>query len=33
MLADSWRQEPGAPVYGAEVKPDEAVALIAQARR
>jgi predicted dinucleotide-binding enzyme len=32
-LADSWRQEPGAPVYGAEVKPDEAVALIAQARR
>ena len=33
MLADSWRQEPGAPVYGAEVKPDEAVALIAQGRR
>jgi predicted dinucleotide-binding enzyme len=32
-LADSWRQEPGAPVYGAEVRPDQAVALIAQARR
>ena len=32
-LADSWRQEPGAPVYGAEVQPDQAVALIAQARR
>jgi 8-hydroxy-5-deazaflavin:NADPH oxidoreductase len=32
-LADSWRQEPGAPVYGAEVMPDQAVALIAQARR
>ena len=23
-LADSWRQEPGAPVYGAEVQPDQA---------
>ena len=32
-LADSWRQEPGAPVYGAEVQPDQAVVLIAQARR
>lgn len=33
LLVDSWRQEPGAPVYGAEVGPDQAVALIAQARR
>jgi 8-hydroxy-5-deazaflavin:NADPH oxidoreductase len=32
-LAESWRQEPGAPVYGAEVQPDQAVALIAEARR
>jgi predicted dinucleotide-binding enzyme len=32
-LADSWRQEPDTPVYGAEVQPDQAVALIAQARR
>jgi predicted dinucleotide-binding enzyme len=32
-LADSWRQEPGAPVYGAEVQPDRAVALLAEARR
>jgi predicted dinucleotide-binding enzyme len=32
-LADSWRQEPGSPIYGAEVQPDQAVALIAQATR
>jgi predicted dinucleotide-binding enzyme len=32
-LAESWRQEPHTPVYGAEVPPDQAVALIAQARR
>jgi predicted dinucleotide-binding enzyme len=32
-LADSWRQEPGAPVYGAEVQPDQATVLIAQAIR
>jgi predicted dinucleotide-binding enzyme len=32
-LAESWRQEPGSPVYGAEVQPDQAVALLAQARR
>jgi 8-hydroxy-5-deazaflavin:NADPH oxidoreductase len=32
-LADSWRQEPGAPVYGAEVQADQAVVLIAQATR
>ncbi len=33
LLADSWRQEPDTPVYGAEVTAAEAVALIAQARR
>jgi predicted dinucleotide-binding enzyme len=32
-LADSWRQEPGTPVYGAEVKPDQAVALLAASQR
>ncbi len=32
-LADSWRQEPGAPVYGAEVRPDEATVLIARTSR
>jgi predicted dinucleotide-binding enzyme len=32
-LDESWRQEPGAPVYGAEVGPEQATALIAQARR
>lgn len=32
-LADSWRQEPGTPVYGAEVQPDQATVLIAQATR
>ena len=32
-LADSWRQEPGSPVYGAEVGPEQATALLAQARR
>jgi predicted dinucleotide-binding enzyme len=32
-LADSWRQEPGMPVYGAEVKPDQAVALLAASQR
>ena len=32
-LDESWRQEPGSPVYGAEVQPDQAVALIAEARR
>jgi 8-hydroxy-5-deazaflavin:NADPH oxidoreductase len=32
-LADSWRQEPGAPVYGAEVQADQAVVLLAEARR
>lgn len=32
-LADSWRQEPDTPVYGAEVTSGEAVALIAQATR
>ena len=32
-LAESWRQEPGTPVYGAEATPDQAVALLAQARR
>ena len=32
-LAESWRQEPGTPVYGAEVQPDQAVVLIAQAQR
>lgn len=33
LLADSWRQEPDTPVYGAEVQPDQAVALIAEAKR
>jgi hypothetical protein len=32
-LADSWRQQPGAPVYGAETQPEQATALIAEARR
>ena len=32
-LAESWRQEPDSPVYGAEVPPDQAVALIAEATR
>jgi 8-hydroxy-5-deazaflavin:NADPH oxidoreductase len=32
-LADSWRQEPGAPVYGAETQAEQASALIAEARR
>ncbi|HEY6744638.1 MAG TPA: NADPH-dependent F420 reductase [Mycobacteriales bacterium] len=32
-LADSWRQEPGTPVYGAEVQPDQATVLLAQATR
>jgi len=32
-LAESWRQEPGTPVYGAEVKPDQAVALLAASQR
>src|SRR3954469_16546314 len=32
-LAESWRQEPGSPVYGAEVQPDQATVLIAQATR
>jgi len=32
-LAESWRQEPDAPVYGAEVQPGQAVALIARAHR
>jgi hypothetical protein len=32
-LADSWRQEPDTPVYGAEVGPDQATALLAQATR
>jgi predicted dinucleotide-binding enzyme len=32
-LAESWRQEPGSPVYGAEVDADQATALLAQARR
>jgi predicted dinucleotide-binding enzyme len=32
-LADSWRQEPDTPVYGAEMRPDQAVAALAQARR
>jgi predicted dinucleotide-binding enzyme len=32
-LAESWRQEPGSPVYGAEVQPDQAVVLLAEARR
>lgn len=32
-LAESWRQEPGTPVYGAEVPPEQAAALIAQATR
>jgi 8-hydroxy-5-deazaflavin:NADPH oxidoreductase len=32
-LADSWRQEPDTPVYGAEVQPDQATVLIAQATR
>jgi predicted dinucleotide-binding enzyme len=31
--AESWRQEPGSPVYGAEVQPDQATVLIAQATR
>lgn len=31
-LADSWRQQPDTPVYGAEAGPAEATALIAQAR-
>jgi 8-hydroxy-5-deazaflavin:NADPH oxidoreductase len=33
FLADSWRQEPDTPVYGAEVGPDQATVLIAQAQR
>ncbi|HYT09762.1 MAG TPA: NADPH-dependent F420 reductase [Mycobacteriales bacterium] len=32
-LDESWRQEPGTPVFGNAVGPDEATALIAQARR
>ena len=32
-LADSWRQEPGTPVYGAEVGPGEAGSLLASAAR
>jgi predicted dinucleotide-binding enzyme len=32
-LAESWRQEPGSPVYGAEVDANQATALLAQARR
>ena len=32
-LHESWRQEPDTPVSGAEVGPDEATALIAQAKR
>jgi 8-hydroxy-5-deazaflavin:NADPH oxidoreductase len=32
-LADSWRQEPGTPVYGAEVTPTEATTLLASAHR
>ncbi|HEV7656403.1 MAG TPA: NAD(P)-binding domain-containing protein [Mycobacteriales bacterium] len=32
-LAESWRQEPDTPVYGAEVQPDQATVLIAQATR
>ena len=32
-LADSWRQEPDTPVYGAEVKPDQAAVLISEAKR
>jgi predicted dinucleotide-binding enzyme len=32
-LAESWRQEPDTPVYGAEVGPDEAATLIARATR
>lgn len=32
-LRESWRQEPGSPVSGAEVGPDEATALIARAKR
>jgi predicted dinucleotide-binding enzyme len=32
-LAESWRQEPDHPVYGAEVQPDQAVVLIAAATR
>jgi predicted dinucleotide-binding enzyme len=32
-LAESWRQEPETPVYGAEVHPDRAAALIAEATR
>jgi predicted dinucleotide-binding enzyme len=32
-LADSWRQQPDTPVYTAAVGPDEATALLAQARR
>ena len=32
-LAESWRQEPDHPVYGAEVTADQATALIADATR
>lgn len=32
-LAESWRQEPETPVYGAEVSPEQAAALIAKATR
>jgi predicted dinucleotide-binding enzyme len=32
-LAESWRQEPDTPVYGAEIPPDQAVVLIAEATR
>lgn len=32
-LAESWRQEPGTPVYGAEVGPAEAASLLASASR
>lgn len=32
-LADSWRQEPGTPVYGAEVGPADAAARLSSAER
>jgi predicted dinucleotide-binding enzyme len=32
-LADSWRQEPGTPVYGAEVTTAEALTLLSEATR
>ncbi len=32
-LADSWRQQPGTPVYGADLKADEALSALSSAQR